>query len=77
MPHIPRAFCGCGHEMRIKKTGAIVQANTDHPYYKVAADTYECPNCLAQIHLPADRVLTQQHQDNFDNFKHDVECKLV
>lgn len=78
MAHIPRAICGCGHEMKIKKNGKTLQANTGgEPYYKVSVDEYECPNCLAVVYLPANEVMTIHHQDNFDAIKHDAEFNLA
>lgn len=76
MAHIPAIICGCGHEMLIKKTGTVLQANTDQPYYKVSADTFECPNCLAIAHIPARDVLAVQHEDRFGIIKHDAEFNL-
>lgn len=81
MVHIPRAFCGCGHEMLVKKNGVVLQVNScgTIPYYKIHSDEYECPNCFARMYFPAQKEVCQHGMDpeTFDKYPHDAVVNLI
>lgn len=53
MIEIPKAVCGCCMApMRPKKNGVVLQAlNEGRPYYKIAADEWECRNCGNSVYI--------------------------
>lgn len=80
MTYIPRAVCmSCRVEMRPAKNGVILQANTESgPYYKVAADLVECPECHVQVAIGFGKDVVAFHtQPTFIHYRSHAEFALV
>jgi hypothetical protein len=65
--HIPRLICATdGIEMLISKTGEIVEMVASWgPYYKVAGDTFECPNCKHLVTLLANKAIAEHFEGTY------------
>jgi hypothetical protein len=79
MPEIPKAVCGvCMVPMRPKKNGVVLQAlNKGKPYYKVAADEWECLHCGHSVYIGfGQKPIAVQHDVYYYHVKADGDFEL-
>lgn len=76
-PFIPRAFCGCGTEMRCIKNGYVIDVHNGFgSYYKISSDLYDCPACHSKMALPAEKAIAMHFDTYYESLPTDMEAKL-
>lgn len=79
MTEIPKAVCGCCMiPMRPKKNGVTLQAlNKGEPYYKVAADEWECQSCGNSVYMGfGQKPIAKKHDADYDRIEVDEMFEL-
>lgn len=79
MPEIPKAVCGvCMRPMQPKKNGVVLQAlNKGKPYYKIAADEWECRSCGNSVYMGwGQKPIAAKHDADYDRVKFDGSFEL-
>lgn len=70
--YIPKVICYVDmKEMSIRATGMTIEMldHSGQPYYKIAGDVFQCPQCSNSAFLPARQPIAEHYQPNYDQVR--------
>lgn len=78
--HIPKVFCfDCLKEMTPRRVGTVIETldSDNQPYYKVAADVWQCKSCSNVVIIPAAKAIAEHYQPSYADVRPHYQVRFL